>query len=287
MNDFINNTIDKILPWLQSHGIAMLGILVGAWLVKRFSGFFIEKGIRKAVIPDRFASPEAEKKREDTLIRIARGTMGVLVWIVAAMMILSEAGIDIGPMIAAAGVIGLAFGFGGQYLIKDIIAGLFFIFENQFRIGDVVCFDDTCGLVENLTLRTTTLRDLDGKVHHVPHGEVAHVANLGKDFARVNLNIGIAYDSKLEHVIRVVNEVGKTLSEDEDWKPHIIKAPAFLRVDNFGDSSIDIKILGETQPLQQWAVTGELRKRLKLAFDKEGIEIPFPQRVIHQTKIKM
>lgn len=197
-------------------------------------------------------------------------------------MILQEAGIAIGPLLAAAGIAGLAFGFGGQYLIRDLISGLFIIMENQYRIGDVVCFDGTCGLVEDISMRMTTLRDLDGVVHHVPHGEVKKVSNLSKKFSRVNLNIGISYNSSLEKVITVVNKVGRELADDPKWKEHILKAPQFLRVDDFGDSAIIIKILGETKPIKQWEVAGEFRKRLKLAFDREGIEIPFPQRVVHQ-----
>ena len=178
----------------------------------------------------------------------------------------------------------VALGFGGQYLIRDLIGGLFIIMENQYRIGDVVCFDGTCGLVEDISLRMTTLRDLDGTVHHVPHGEIKKTSNLSKYFARVNLNVGISYNANLEQVISVVNKVGKELAEDSEWKEHILKPPQFLRVDDFGDSAIMIKILGETKPLKQWDVAGELRKRIKIAFDREKIEIPFPQRVIHQAK---
>ncbi|MBU4299462.1 mechanosensitive ion channel family protein, partial [Patescibacteria group bacterium] len=137
--------------------------------------------------------------------------------------------------------------------------------------------------VEDISVRMTTLRDLDGIVHHVPHGEIKKVSNLSKQFARVNLDIGIAYNSDLEKVIEVVNRVGKEIAEDPNWKEHILKPPQFLRVNDFADSAIIIKILGETKPIMQWGVTGELRKRLKIAFDKEGIEIPFPQRVIHQA----
>ena len=201
---------------------------------------------------------------------------------VAILMILQEIEIPIAPILAGAGIIGIAVGFGGQYLIKDIISGFFFILENQYRVGDVVNFDGTGGLVEDISLRMTTLRDLDGTVHHIPHGEITKVANLSKDFARINLNIGIAYAANLDQVIKIVNEVGDKLSQDPKWKEFIIKSPQFLRVEDFADSSVVIKILGETQPLKQWEVTGELRKRIKIAFDNEGIEIPFPQRVVHQ-----
>ena len=285
MSNTFSNIISDIIPWFFDHGIKIVAIIVIACLVKRFVGIFIEKIIRKIVISDHFLTKEAEKKREDTLIRIFTVSLGILVWILALLMILQEVGIAIGPLLAAAGIAGLAFGFGGQYLVRDLISGLFILIENQYRIGDVVCFDGTCGLVEDITMRMTTLRDLDGIVHHVPHGEIKKVSNLSKQFARVNLNIGISYDSNLEKVISVVNRVGKELAEDTGWKEYVLKPPQFLRVDDFGDSAIVIKILGETKPLKQWDVTGELRKRLKIAFDREGIEIPFPQRVIHQAKL--
>jgi len=285
MPDILQKIIQIITPWLFDHGVKIAAIIIIAYLIRKFVGIFIEKFIRKIVIYDHFLTKDAEKKREDTLIRIFATSLGIIIWILAFMMILQEMGIAIGPFLAAAGIAGLAFGFGGQYLIRDLISGLFIIIENQYRIGDVVCFDETCGLVEDISMRMTTLRDLDGVVHHVPHGEIKKTSNLSKHFARVNLNIGISYSSNLEQVISVVNKVGKDLAEDSGWKEYILKPPQFLRVDDFGDSAIVIKILGETKPLKQWDVAGELRKRLKIAFDREGIEIPFPQRVIHQAKL--
>ncbi len=257
--------------------------MVAVIVIRRTSGFFITKLVRKLVISSPFLSKEAEVKREDTLIHILQVTLGILLWIVAGLMILDESGIAVGPLLAAAGIAGVAIGFGGQYLIRDLITGLFLIIENQYRIGDVVSFDGTSGVVEDITLRMTTLRDLDGTVHHVPHGEITKVSNLSKYFARINLDIGVSYSANLEQVIEVVNKVGNDLAEDSEWKEHIIKAPKFLRVEEFADSAVMVKILGETKPLQQWAVAGELRKRLKIAFDQNGIEIPFPQRVIHQA----
>ena len=175
-------------------------------------------------------------------------------------------------------------GFGAQFLIRDVIAGMFLILENQYRVGDVVKVGGVSGMVEEITLRKTTLRDLDGIVHHVPNGEIKDASNYSKTFSRVNLDVGVSYSSDIEKVIKVVNMVGKDLAENPEWKGKIIKAPQFLRVDDFADSAVVIKILGDTQPLKQWEVTGELRKRLKIAFDKNGIEIPFPQRVVHTKK---
>lgn len=279
----IETITNSLLPWLKNHGIIILAIIIGTFILQKVLKVFISKIIRR-LIREQEGGQAAERKREDTLIRILTTAAHVVLWIVAAMMILQEFGIDIGPLIAAAGIVGLAFGFGGQYLIRDLISGLFIILENQYRIGDVVCFDDTCGTVEDLTMRMTTLRDMDGTVHHIPHGEITKVSNMSKTFARVNMDIGVGYGADIDHVMSVTNRVGEELTQDPEWKDMIIKAPQFLRVQELGDSAVVIKVFGDTKPNQQWAVMGELRKRLKNAYDKEGIEIPFPQRVIHQGK---
>lgn len=271
--------------WFSAHGIPIFIILIGSLVLNRVMGTFIDRIIRKIVPPNRYGgSKQAELKREDTLIRITHGTVQVVMWILVLLLVLSEIGINIAPLVAAAGVAGLAFGFGGQYLIRDLISGFFIILENQYRIGDVVCFDKTCGLVEDITLRASILRDLDGTVHHVPHGSIERVSNLTKQFARVNINLGISYNADLEKVIEVINTTGAELAEDEKWKEHILKKIQFERVDDFADSAVIVKVLGDTAPIMQWAVAGEFRKRIKIAFDKAGIEIPFPQRVVHIEK---
>lgn len=292
IRNFIINTWDyeafeAIKGWVVGSGLKIIVIVAVAIMVRKFGHIFIERIIRRMVVTNPRESKDSEEKRESTLIRIVNGTISVVVLLVAFLVVLQELGIEIGPILAAAGIAGLALGFGGQYLIRDIISGLFIILENQYRVGDVACFDGTCGLVEEITLRMTTLRDQDGTVHHVPHGEIKKVANLTKNFSRVNLNIGVAYDSDLEKVIRVVNKVGTELAEDPEWKEFILQAPQFLRVDDFADSAIIIKILGDTLPIKQWDVTGELRKRLKVAFDQEKIEIPFPQVTVHTTASKL
>lgn len=284
MNEIVQKTINLSVPWLTTHGVKILVILIVAYFIQRSGKVFIEKIIRKLIVPDSFLSADAERKREDTLIRIFSVTMQIMIWVVVGLIVLQECGFAIGPFLAAAGVAGLALGFGGQYLIKDVISGFFIIMENQYRINDVVEINGSSGLVEDISLRMTTLRDLDGTVYHIPHGEITKVANMAKDFSRVNLDIGVSYNSNLEHVIEVINKTGKELAEDSQWKGKITKAPHFLRVDDFGDSAIVVKILGETAPASQWEVAGELRKRIKIVFDKEGIEIPLPQRVIHKAE---
>lgn len=274
----------QVIPWLLSNGLKILFIIVGVFILNKILRSLVERLVRKLIVPSRYHSKEAEEKREDTLIEIFNGAIKIVIILIAGIMILQSLDVPVGPILATAGVAGLALGFGGQYLIRDVITGLFIIMENQYRVGDVICSGDDCGTVEDISLRMTTLRDLDGNVHHIPHGEIKTITNLSKSYSRVNLNIGVGYDSDLEKVIKVVNKVGLDLSEDSKWKDSIIKAPQFLRVNNFGESAIEIKILGDTQPGKQWAVTGELRLRIKIAFDKEGIEIPFPQRVIYHKK---
>jgi len=276
--------LSQLTPWFFSHGLKIIAIIVVAYLALRFGKVFIEKIVRRAIAGDRYLSKEAERKREDTLIRVFEGALKVIVWVTVILIVLSELNINIGPLLAGAGIVGVALGFGAQYVVRDFLSGLFLILENQYRVGDVVCLDGTCGGVESINLRMTILRDLDGTVHHIPNGQIAKAANLSKKFARVNLSVGLSYNSNLEKAIKVINRVGRELAKDSDWKDKITKAPQFLRVDDFADSAIMVKILGETKPLQQWDVTGELRKRLKIAFDQEGIEIPFPQMVIHQVK---
>jgi len=269
---------DIILNWLLSHGIKIIAILIGAYIINHFGKIFIEKAVRNLIRPGKVVKdPEAERKREDTLINTFNSTLNIVIWTVAILMVLSEFGISVGPLIAGAGIIGVALGFGAQYMIRDFLAGIFIIIEDQYRVGDVVDIAGTGGLVQDVTLRKTVLRDLDGVEHHIPNGEIRKASNMSKGFARVNLDIGVAYKENLEHVIEVVNRVGNDLADDPEWKDKIITAPQFLRVDEFADSAIVIKILGDTKPLKQWEIMGELRKRLKIAFDEEDIEIPFPQ----------
>jgi moderate conductance mechanosensitive channel len=271
------------LSWFLAHGLKILFILLGAWILTKIFRKTSETIIRKAVPPDNL-NADAEKKREDTLIKIFNAGLRIIVWSITVIMILPEFGINIAPILAGAGVVGLAIGFGTQHMVRDFFAGLFVILENQYRVGDVACLDDTCGLVENITLRKVILRDLDAKVHHIPHGTVNKVTNLTIGFSRAHLNIGVAYKENLDHVMQVLNKVGKEMAEDEKWKQDFIKPIEVVGVDDFADSAIIIKVLGDTKPMRQWDVMREYRKRVKVTFDQEGIEIPFPQRTVWMKK---
>lgn len=273
-----------ILPWLKTNGLEILLLFIGVLVVTRFGHFVIEKIVRRSVNKGADKSEEDEKAREDTIIQIIDGFVSVLIWIIATMMILASLGVNIAPLLAGAGLIGVAVGFGAQYIVRDLITGLFIIMENQYRVGDVVCLDETCGSVEKVTLRTTVLRDLDGEVHHVPNGEIKRTTNKSLYWSRVNLVVGVSYDADLDKVESVINKIGEDLAKDPAWADKIIETPRFLRVNKLNDSSVDIRILGMTTADQQWAVTGELRRRIKNTFEKENIEIPYQQMVIRTKK---
>lgn len=238
--------------------------------------------IRVAVREQMKYEPEEEiDQRIDTLSHVTYRTLLLVVVIVTGIIMLTEAGINVAPLIAGFGLVGLAVGFGAQSLVKDMINGLFILIDNEYSKGDVVTIAGTTGIVEDLNLRRTVLRDIDGTVHHVPHSSIDVSSNWTKEYSRIHLNVGVAYESDLPHVIEVINRVGNEFAEDPEFAPKIRSAPQVLRVDNFGDSSIDIKILGETVPLEQWSLMGQFRIRLKKAFDDEGIVIPYPQRTLH------
>lgn len=269
-----------ITEWLYTVGPRIVLIIVLAWVLQRVGMMIMERFIRQAIKPDQFALPSDEKQREDTLIAILRTVLNVLWVVIAIMLILDEIGLSIGPLLASAGIVGVALGFGGQWLIRDLISGLFIVIENQFRVGDIVTLhigasgmQEISGRVEDMSPRLTVLRDLDGKVHHVPNGSITVATNVSMEFAGINLDIGIDQKVKLESAIKIINDIGQSLSEDKEWQDKILEAPQFLRVDDFSDKSVIIKITGKTLPMEQWAVSGELRKRLKLSFDKAGISL--------------
>jgi small conductance mechanosensitive channel len=196
-------------------------------------------------------------------------------------MVLAEIGVPIGPMLAGFGIAGVAVGFGAQYLVKDLIAGLFIIMENQYRVGDVAQISGVIGLVEEITLRKTVLRDIDGIVHHVPNGEIRVASNYARHFSRINLDIPVSFNTNLDFAISVINRVGEELFAEEDFRERMITPPKVLRINKWSDSSIDIKVTGDVKPLEQWSLMGELRLRLKRAFDAEGIEIPWPHTKVY------
>jgi len=221
------------------------------------------------------------KQRVETLQLALRRTVGVLLAVAVAFVILAEVGVNIAPFLAGLGIVGVAVGFAAQHLVRDVLNGLIMLVEDWYSKGDVVRVAGISGLVEDITLRRTVLRDLDGIVHSVPNGEITVASNFTKEWSRVNFNISVGYGEDLDRVIAVINQVGRELADDPYWGTLVLEPPSVLRVDSLGDSGVEIKVLGNTRPIKQWDVMGELRLRLKRRFDQEGIEIPWPHTKVY------
>jgi small conductance mechanosensitive channel len=224
------------------------------------------------------------EKRSKTLEGVILKTFTTLVLVVVVLMVLSELGVGIGPVLAGAGVVGIAVGFGAQNLIRDYLAGVFVLLEDQYRVGDVVRVAGVSGVVEDFNLRRTVLRDLDLVAHSVPNGEIRVASNMTKEKSRANIDIEVAYKEDLDRVMAILNRIGEDMYNDPALRPLMNEPLKALRVDAFRDSGITIKVLGETKPMEQWAIMGEFRLRVKRVFDQEGIEIPFPHRTIYWGK---
>jgi small-conductance mechanosensitive channel len=271
-----------MIEWLKIHGLKILIIIVIGLIVYFIFQKVVPRFIRRTVTLQMRGKPQIEiEKRSKTISRVLRNTIGIVIGILVLFTILAEVGINIGPALASLGILGLAVGFGAQNLVKDIINGLFILIENPYGVGDVVKVAGIAGLVEEINLRRTILRDLDGIVHYVSNGEINVASNFTREFSRVNMNISVGYGENLDRVIAVINSVCSKMAKEKEWNQKIIKTPQVLRVDALGESGIDIKILGETQPIEQWDVMGELRKRIKVEFDKQGIEIPWPHMKVY------
>ena len=266
--------------------LRVLAILAVLLIIRYFGTSIIDKVVRKAITSDRYASAKAEKMREDTLISILNAILKVSIWIFGSMLLLVQLGVNIGPLIAGASIAGVAIGFGAQTVVRDFVSGIFIILENRYRVGDVIKLAGITGTVEAITVRQTIVRDYEGNKHFVPNGAIEVATNLSMDYSNLVLNIDTSYDADVERIKEVVNSVGRKLAEDPEYKKLIIEAPSFLRVQEFGAHSVVIRITGRLKPGSQWQIAGEMRLRLKKAFDKEGIEIPYQQLVVHRDEPK-
>jgi small-conductance mechanosensitive channel len=267
---------------LTSEGIRLvriIGIIAGAYVIVKIVKLAIAQ-MEHLVESKDLALSEAQK-RARTLGKIINSASIVIVVSVSTMMILSEFGMDITPIITGAGIVGLAVGFGAQNLVRDVISGFFLILEDQIRVGDVARINGIGGTVENIRLRTTILRDAEGTVHIFPNGEIKQVANLTKEYSYYLIDLGVAYKENVDQVMEVLEEVGADLQKDPEYSPRILAPLEVMGVDDFANSQITIKIRIKTLPLQQWTVGRELRRRIKNVFDSKKIEIPFPQISVH------
>ena len=272
-------TFNSVTAWLTTSGIKILGILIvliilsqiSKWIIKWMEKFVPEK--------DPLQTVEA-KKRAHTLGNILRHALLIAISFVAILMILGELGIQLGPLLATAGIGAVAIGFGAQSIVKDVIRGFFIILENQYRIGDTMEVAGVSGLVESVSLRRTVLRHLEGKLHTVPNGEIKVVSNLSKEWSRTVLDVGISYREDVDKVIDLLSQIGRELQVEEPYKSAILEPLQILGIERFGESQLVIRTMIKTVPLKQWDVGRELRKRIKKRFDEKGIQIPFPHRVV-------
>ena len=273
------------LNWesLMFSSLRVLFILLAAWIglkiVRRLLRKMEQQLLRMAEKDDH--APIEQQKRVETLIRLVRQAIFIVVWVVVGLVILREFGVDIAPILASAGIAGLAVGFGAQNLVRDVISGFFMILENQVRVGDVAIVNGTGGLVEKVNFRTIVLRDLSGTVHVFPNGTISTLANLTNEWSAYVFDIGVAYKEDVDRVMALMREVGKEMREDEAFGPLMVDDVEVFGVDNFADSAVTIKGRLKTKPIKQWDVGREYRRRVKYRFDAEGIEIPFPHRSIY------
>ncbi len=227
---------------------------------------------------------EERENRARTLVSVFHNAANLLIIGGGAIMVLEETGIPIGPLVGGAAVVGLAIAFGAQSLIKDYFTGFILLLEQQYLINDVIRIGDVAGQVESISLRMTALRDLDGRVHFIPHGEIHSVTNLTHGWSRAVMEIGVAYKENVDRVMTVLQELGRELRRDEQFKKLILEDLTMLGVEALGASAVVIKLFFKTEPLQQWTIKREFLRRVKNRFDELRIEIPFPHRTVYHRR---
>ena len=286
MPDLDKKPWSDILPFLGREAVPVLLIIVAAFVALRLARLFVH-GVVKTLLDREATEGTAQelsavelKKRMETLDTLGANTLQFFIVVIAGLMILGQIGLDIGPAVAGLGVVGIAVGFGAQFLVRDYLNGSLILIENQFARGDVVRIAGVAGTVEDFTLRRTTLRDLDGVVHTVPNGEIKVASNMTRVWSRINQDVTVAYGTDIDKAIAVVDNVGREMAGDPVWKRRVLEPPRVERIAALAENGVTLKILGTVRAADQWAAAGDLRKRLLVAFKEHGIEIPRPQRVV-------
>jgi small-conductance mechanosensitive channel len=276
------NTVQSSKP-LQV-AVTLLVLLVVQTILNRT----LDRIVDRAVMRHKHTSPAEEHKREATLKSFFHTTTNIGLWIIAVIAILWELKLDIGPLLTSAGILGVIVGLGAQSLIKDCLAGVFIILENQIRVDDIVTLATptatVSGLVEEVTIRTTRLRDLDGNLHILTNGAIGVITNRSFQFAQVNLDIFLPYDSDIDLVEKLINQAGEQTSANKKLADNIVEPITFLRVDSLGETNITVKALGKVKPGSQWEIAGDFRRRLKKLFDKHHVPAPYQNIVVHTAK---
>jgi small conductance mechanosensitive channel len=290
-----------IVEFLVDKPLKIVAIVVLAFIANRIARRGMKRALRtlqSGAVQERLgslraATPDAllattehslrSEQRIEALASVLRSLVTFVIYAIAAFMILGEVGIELGPLLAGAGIIGVALGFGSQSLVKDFLSGIFILIEDQFGVGDIVSLDgETSGTVEAVSLRTTRLRAVDGTVWHVPNGEIRRVGNQSQHWSRALIDINVAYDTDLEHAQAVIASVAHTVAEGD---ADVLDEPEVWGVENLGAHGVTLRLVVKTRPSQQYRVSRELRARLKTAFEREGIEIPFPQQTVWHRQV--
>ena len=270
---------EQLLPHLEAAGRIVL-ILVLAWCIR----FIVRRIIRRVGRRIVDQTPDAEsQRRAETLMRVLSYLLSLAVGVVTLLVVLGEFGVSVAPLLGAAGVVGIAVGFGAQTLVKDFFTGFFLLLENQIRTGDVVTIAGYSGAVEEVNLRFIRLRSYDGTVHFVPNSLITGVSNMTRGFSYAVMDLGVSYGTDVDQAIGVINAAATQMHQDPDWQSRVLGDIEIAGVDKLADSAVVIKCRFKTVALDQWAVRREFLKRIKQAFDEHGIEIPFPHMKIVQA----
>jgi len=282
--EFWETLLSGAREWIVAELPGLVIIIIVLLVISRIVAFSLKK-FKKSLVTragknEKKDAAEVEK-RINTLVSILAGIVTIVLWTIFIMIALKKFGVDIGPILASAGIIGVAVGFGAQELVRDFISGFFILLENQVREGDVAIVNGTGGLVEKIEMRTITLRDFSGTVHVIQNGKINTLSNMTREWSAMVFDVGVAYKENVDDVMEVMREVGEKLQKDENFSKAIIEPIEVFGLDSFGDSAIVIKARIKTRPIQQWTVGREYRRRLKEAFDARNIEIPFPHTTVY------
>jgi len=283
-SDFWEELFMNARTWIITELPGLIIITLILLVALRFSAFILKKLkntlIHRAEKTDKRDIREAEK-RITTLISIIGGSISIFLWTVFLMIALNKFGVEIAPILASAGIVGVALGFGAQELVRDFLSGFFILLEDQVRTGDVAVINGTGGTVEKIELRTITLRDFSGVVHIFQNGKINTLANMTKEWSAMVFDVRVAYKENVDNVMNIMKEVGTDMQKDEMYADSIIEPLEIFGVEQFADSAVVIRARFKTKPIQQWTIGREYRKRLKVAFDKNNIEIPFPHTTVY------
>jgi small conductance mechanosensitive channel len=270
---------EAILNWLTEHGMAIVGILLVSIAAYWLLGLVTRTLSRQIQELDDEEGSELDERTE-TIFRVVRSTGIVVIVGTAVLMVLTELGVPITPVLASVGFVGLAFGLGAQTLVQDMISGLFILVENQYSVGDVIETNGASGVVEQMTLRSTMLRGLDGTLYVVPNGEIRVVSNKSRDWSRAVLDVGITYDDDVDAAMQTLRDIGSKMSEDATINPLLREQPIVTGIEGLDDWAVRLRIMVKTAPGQQWEVLRYLRRQTRLVFAEKGIDLAFPRQDI-------